>query len=168
MAKARAQQAAADLSVAAVAKQQALDGIALEVRQDYLNLTDARERLSVANAAVAEAQEQYRLSKVRYAAGVTQIAGASPLLEVSDAQTALTQALTNQVNARYDVYGAKSAVGQSDWPVRCWRMLRRRRDRLHEGSGAGRGEVGREATDLTVRGRPGQHGVRGLGCAFKS
>lgn len=28
-------------------------------------------------------------------------------------------------------------------------------DRLHEGSGAGRGEVGREATDLTVRGRLG-------------
>ncbi|MGC8667123.1 MAG: TolC family protein [Chthonomonadales bacterium] len=113
LARARIQQARADVNSAKVNKQIVLDNIALDVRQSYLALVEAQERLRVANAALAEAEEQYRLAQVRYKAGVTQQPGTSPLLEVSDAQTALTQAQTNQVNAQYDVETAKARLDRA-------------------------------------------------------
>jgi len=110
LSQARHQQAQADLNRAKIAKQQVLDGIALEVRQAYLALLEAQERLRVTTAGLAQAQEQYRLAQVRYKAGVTLTPGASPLLEISDAQTALTQAQTNHVNAQYDVQNARARL----------------------------------------------------------
>lgn len=110
LSRARNQQAQADLNVARIAKQQVLDGIALEVRQAYLALVEAQERLKVTTAGLVQAEEQYRLAQVRYKAGVTLTPGASPLLEISDAQTALTQAQTNQVNAQYDVQNARARL----------------------------------------------------------
>lgn len=103
---ARVQQAKADLNTAKLAKLQAQDGVALETRQAYLSVVEAQDRLAVTNAALAEAEEQYRLAQVRYKAGVTQTPGGSPLLEISDAQTALTQAQSNRINARYDLQDA--------------------------------------------------------------
>jgi len=100
---ARRQQADASLEAARLGRRQALDGIALDVRQALLSLSDATERLKVAEAAVVQAGEAYRLAQVRYKAGVTMTPGGSPLLEISDAQTALTQAQTNRINALYDV-----------------------------------------------------------------
>lgn len=122
LARARVGQASAEVSQAEIGRQQALDGVALEVRQSHLAVADARERLAVAGAAAVVAREQYRLAQSRYRAGVTQSPGTSPLLEVSDAQTALTLALTNEVNARYDVQTAQAhldrAVGRwpAEWP----------------------------------------------------
>ena len=113
LARARLQQARADVNSAKVNKQIVMDSIALDVRQSYLALVEAQERLRVANAALAEAEEQYRLAQVRYKAGVTQQPGTSPLLEVSDAQTALTQAQTNQVNAQYDVETARARLDRA-------------------------------------------------------
>lgn len=107
---ARRQQAQAQVEAAKLGRQQALDGIALEVRQAYLTYVTATERLKVAEAALAQAEEAYRLAQVRYRAGVTLIPGGSPLLEISDAQTALTQAQTNHVNARYDVVTARTRL----------------------------------------------------------
>ena len=112
VARARVDQASAEVVQAEIGRQQALDRVALEVRQAHLEAADARERLAVAEAAAAVAREQYRLAQSRYRAGVTQSPGTSPLLEVSDAQTALTLALTNQVNARYDV---RTALAHLDW-----------------------------------------------------
>ncbi|HXG35745.1 MAG TPA: TolC family protein, partial [Dehalococcoidia bacterium] len=110
LSRARNQQAQADLNIARLAKQQILDSIALEVRQAYLALVEAQERLHVTTAGLVQAEEQYRLAQVRYKAGVTLTPGASPLLEISDAQTALTQAQTNQVNAQYDVQNARARL----------------------------------------------------------
>lgn len=110
---ARIEQAHADVNTAKINKQMTLDGIALQVRQAYLSLKDAEDRLKVTSAAMTEAQEQYRLAEVRFKEGVTQTPGGSPLLEISDAQTALSQAQTNQVNAEYDVANDKAILDEA-------------------------------------------------------
>ncbi len=102
----RMQQAKADLNSAKLQKLQAQDGVALETRQAYLNVVEAQDRLDVTSKALAQAEESYRLAQVRFKAGVTQAAGGSPLLEISDAQTALTQAQSNRINAQYDLQDA--------------------------------------------------------------
>jgi outer membrane protein TolC len=109
-ARARERQARADVQSAETNKQIVQDNVALGVRQAYLGLLEAQERVDVANAALTQAQEQYRLAQVRFREGVTAIPGGSPLLEVSDAQQALTQAQTNQVNARYDLENARARL----------------------------------------------------------
>src|SRR5262249_36217535 len=113
LAKARVQQARADVNTAKVNKQITSDSVALEVRQAFLNLTEAQDRLNVTTAALTEAQEQYRLAEVRFKAGVTLVPGGSPLLEISDAQTALTQAQSNNVNAQYDFQNAKARLDKA-------------------------------------------------------
>lgn len=113
LARARTRTARADVESARLARQETLDAVALEVRQAHLALVDASDRLTVANTALTEAQEQYRLAQIRFKAGVTLTTGGSPLLEISDAQTALTQAQNNQVNARYDVLDAQARLDRA-------------------------------------------------------
>lgn len=103
VATARRQQARASIEAAELGRQQAQEGVALDVRQALISYQDATDRLTVANAGLAQAEEAYRLAQVRYQAGVTLVPGGSPLLEISDAQTALTQAQTNRINALYDI-----------------------------------------------------------------
>jgi outer membrane protein TolC len=90
-----------------------VDAVLLEVRQGYLNLLQARDRVAVANRALAQATEAYRLARVRFEAGVSQAQGVSPLLELSDAQNALTQAEDNQVNALYDYNNFRSRLDKA-------------------------------------------------------
>jgi outer membrane protein len=113
LSRARTQQARADVNTARVNKQVTLDNIALDVRQQYLALIEAQDRLNVTTAALTEAQEQYRLAQVRFRAGVTAVPGGSPILEISDAQAALTQAQSNQVNAQYDLQNAKARLDRA-------------------------------------------------------
>lgn len=113
VARARVQQARADVATAETDRRQSIDLVTLEVRQAYLNLTQARDRVAVANQALVEAQESFRLARVRYNAGVASAAGISPLLEVSDAQAALTQAENNQVNALYDYNNARAQLDKA-------------------------------------------------------
>ncbi|HEV2473310.1 MAG TPA: TolC family protein [Chthonomonadales bacterium] len=113
VARAKAQQAKADVAIAKINKQVEMDSVALEVRQDYLAMTEAQDRLNVTTAALSEAQEQYRLAQVRFKAGVTQTPGSSPLLEISDAQAALTQAQDNQVSAQYDLQSARAQLDRA-------------------------------------------------------
>lgn len=119
--RARTRQSRADFNTARVNKQIVLDSVALEVRQAYVGLEDAQERLKVATAAVTLAEEQYRLARVRFQTGVTQVPGTSPLVEISDAQSVLTQAQNNLVNARYDAQNALArldrAVGRYSYDV---------------------------------------------------
>ncbi len=110
---ARRSQALADIAAARQDRVRALDGIALEVRQSYLSLSDALERRAVADAALVQAEEAYRLAKVRFTSGITATPGGSPLLEISDAQTALTQAQINQLNAQYDIRLAEVRLRRS-------------------------------------------------------
>lgn len=113
LARAREKEARADVSTAETNRRQSVDGVLLEVRQAYLNLLQARDRVAVANRALAQAREAYRLAKVRFDAGVSQAQGVSPLLELSDAQNALTQAETNQVNALYDYNNTRSRLDKA-------------------------------------------------------
>jgi outer membrane protein TolC len=85
----------------------------LDVQQAYITLVQARDRVQVTNVGVAQAQESYRLARVRYNAGVSQQVGVSPELEVSNAQTTLTQAESNRVNALYDYNSARAQLDRA-------------------------------------------------------
>jgi outer membrane protein len=111
--RARIQQARADVNSTRINRQITMDSVALEIRQSYLSVVEAQERLNVTTAALTQAQEQYRLAQVRFKEGVTLIPGGSPLLEISDAQTALTQAQVNQINAQYDLQNARARLDRA-------------------------------------------------------
>ncbi len=102
--RARVSQARDDLEIARLRLLQAREGIALEVRNAYLNLLDAKKRLEVARQGLEVATEALRLARVRFEAGV------SPQLEISDAELAYTQAQTNLVNAQYDYLDAYASL----------------------------------------------------------
>lgn len=76
--------------------QQVRESVALEVRQDYLNILAAKEKIRATEAAVAEAEEAYKIATVRYKSGV----GIN--LDVLDAQYNLNSARTNYITAMYD------------------------------------------------------------------
>ncbi len=77
-------------------------GVALDVRQAYLNLQTAAQQIDSANAALQEAIAARQLAQVRYAGQV------GIFLEVTDAQSALVQAESSQVNAVYDYLVARA------------------------------------------------------------
>ncbi len=112
LARAREQQARADIATATTNRRQAIDQVTLDVQQAYLNLVQARDQVAVANVALAQARTGFQLARVRYNVGVAR-AGISPQLEVSDAQAALTQAESNQVNAIYDYNQSRSQLDRA-------------------------------------------------------
>lgn len=75
---------------------QVREAVALEVRQDYLSIQAAKEKIRATEAAVAEAEEAYKIATVRYKSGV----GIN--LDVLDAQLNLNSARTNYITAMYD------------------------------------------------------------------
>lgn len=93
-AKSRAEGAEADL-------RELEEAIRFESTEAESQLQDATERIAVAEKALVAAEEQFRISKERLEAGLTK-GSLSPFLELSDSQTALTQARNNLVNARID------------------------------------------------------------------
>jgi outer membrane protein TolC len=70
--------------------------IELEVRQNYMNMREAEERLQTTQIAANKAAEDLKIAKTKY------YAGAGTNLDVIDAQLALTQAKTNRTQALYD------------------------------------------------------------------
>ena len=70
--------------------------VELQVRQSYQNLQTAAQQITSANVALQEAIAARELAQVRYANGI------GLYLEVTDAEDALVQAETNQVNAVYN------------------------------------------------------------------
>ena len=111
--RARVTEARADVATAETNRRQTVDLINLELRQVYLALSQSRDRVAVANQAVSQAREGFRLARVRYTEGVSATPGISPLLEVSDAQAALVQAESNQVNALYDYNNARTRLDKA-------------------------------------------------------
>ena len=111
--KARKLQAEAAQAQAVTNKRLAEDAVVFEVQSAYQSVRIGRDSLAVANQSVALAREAFRLARVRYSAGVTSQAGVSPLIELSDAQTALTQAESNQVNALYNYNNARSKLDKA-------------------------------------------------------
>src|SRR5262249_48932142 len=74
------------------------------VRRALAVLRQAQLNRQTTAANVQQAQEALRIAQVRYRAGV------STNVEVTDAQVALTQAQTNQVNAEYDYLDAEAGL----------------------------------------------------------
>jgi len=113
LARGRKMEAQGNLAAAQVDKRQAVDQVTLDAEQAYLSVNEARLRVDVANQTLTQAQAAFDLARVRYTAGVSAHAGISPLLELSDAQSALTLAESNQVNALYDYNSAKARLDRA-------------------------------------------------------
>ena len=98
--RARVEQAKAQESIA----QNSLDvtklNVAQEVRTAALDLQESRERTKSTAQNVTLAEEALRISEVRYAEGI------ATLVEVTNAQSALTVARFNNVAAQYDYASA--------------------------------------------------------------
>lgn len=86
------------------------DAVMLDVRSNYLGMQEAEKRINTTKAAVALAEEDYRIAQVRYQAGV------GTNTDVLDAQVALTQAQTNYLQAMYSYNTSKTnlltAIGE--------------------------------------------------------
>ena len=99
----------AQLESAKEANLAAVDGVLYDVQSAYLNLRAAEQTISSTKVAVEEAQESFRIASLRYRAGV----GSN--LDVLDAETSLTTARNNYVQAlyNYNIYVAtlEQAVG---------------------------------------------------------
>ncbi len=84
---------------------QITDSVSLEVRQAFLDLEEAEKNISVAETAIAQAEENYRINVEKYK---VQVATSTDVL---DAQTLLTQAKTNYYNtlSQYNIARARVA-----------------------------------------------------------
>jgi TolC family type I secretion outer membrane protein len=102
----RIREAAANLEAQKATEEQVGNGIALEVRDSYLNLKSAIETIGSVKKAVDSAEENHKVSNLRYNAGV------GTNLEVIDAQVALTQAKINYLQALFDVEVAKAKINK--------------------------------------------------------
>ena len=113
LAKARGREARAAVAQAQIDRRTTLDAVTLDVQQAYVNEVQARERVRVASLGVGQAEEAFRLARLRAQAGVSAAPQQSPQIELSNAQVALTQARTNRVNALYDYNVARSALDRA-------------------------------------------------------
>jgi outer membrane protein TolC len=84
--------------------QQQRERVALEVQEAVITLGEAEQKIRVAEQAIAQAEENFRISQERYNA---QIATST---EVVDAEALLTQARTNYFNTIYDYHLASFAL----------------------------------------------------------
>jgi outer membrane protein len=71
--------------------------IKLELKQAYLSLLEAKEKLKTTQKNVEQAQEALKIAEVRYQAGM------GTMLELNDSQLALSNAEVNQTVAEFDL-----------------------------------------------------------------
>jgi outer membrane protein TolC len=100
----RMREAVANLASQQQTEEQVKNNISLEVRDAYLNLTNALETIALAKKTVESAQESYKVSSQRF------LAGAGTNLEVLDSQVSFTQAKVNYLQALFDVEIARAKV----------------------------------------------------------
>ncbi len=93
---ARVKEAGSVLDKAKAQDKQIRDGIEFDVRQAYLNMKEAEQRIQTSGVTVDKAVEDMKIAQTKYSAG------AGTNLDVIDAQLALTQARTNYSQALYD------------------------------------------------------------------
>ncbi|MDF2635232.1 MAG: outer rane efflux protein [Pelosinus sp.] len=99
---ARIKQSNSDVEKSLQTAKQTKDAVQLEVRQAYLNMVEAEKRISTSQVTVAQAEEDFKISQVRYSAGV------GTNTDVIDAQVSLTQAKNNYIQAMYDFNTSKA------------------------------------------------------------
>ena len=89
------------------------EAVLFEVRKAFYDLDEAKQRLDVSAASIAEGEEGLRIIKRRFESGM------SKTIDVLDAETALTRARTNRAQALYDynvaIAALQLAVGRKDW-----------------------------------------------------
>ncbi|WP_196604789.1 TolC family protein [Pectinatus haikarae] len=94
--KANVDAAESALDEAELTLQQETDSIDIEVRQAYLNMRDAEKRFNLTQTAIKQAEEDLFIAQEKYRVG------AGIILDVIDAQLALSTARTNHISAQYD------------------------------------------------------------------
>lgn len=108
--RAKSHGAEADLARAKENYRDTTDAVMLEVRNDYLSLREAEKRIYTTQVALAAAEEDFYIAKVRYMAGV------GTNTDVLDAQVALTTVKTNYVKSLYDyniaITALETAIGE--------------------------------------------------------
>jgi outer membrane protein TolC len=93
---AQVKQAVADNHEVELAYDQMKEQIELEVRQAYFDYLESGERLEASQKTIEQAEEGLKIARLRYGGGV------GTQLEVLSAESALTQAKTNHVQATHD------------------------------------------------------------------
>lgn len=88
-------------------EKQLRDGIFLQVKQAFLALRTARQQLTIARAAVKQAEEAYRLEKIKYEKG------AATTTDMLDAQLALNRARLSENNALHGWHIARSELDRA-------------------------------------------------------
>lgn len=110
--RARIAEARAALQRTRALRERAASAVRLEVKEAFLAVSTARERIAVARRAVAQAEASLRLVQDRYAAGLTTI------VNLLQTESALTQARGNLTRALHDynlaVAGLELAAGTID------------------------------------------------------
>ncbi len=94
--KAQVRKAKVDYNDAELTYAQMLDQLEADVREAYLRYHEAGQRLQAQETTIAEAEEGLRIARLRYSNGV------GTQLEVLSAESALTQAKNNYVQATHD------------------------------------------------------------------
>ncbi|HSF29881.1 MAG TPA: TolC family protein [Candidatus Tectomicrobia bacterium] len=89
-------EAAANLASAQASEEITAQNIVLEVQQSFVDLVAARERIRTAEVLLTQARENLDLAQGRYQVGV------GPLIDVTDAELALTQAESENIQAIVD------------------------------------------------------------------
>jgi outer membrane protein TolC len=83
------------------------NAITLEVTQNYLNINQAKEKISVAQKSMGQAEENYRISSEKFKQGLLLSS------EMLDAEVALLQARTNYIQSVVDYEIAKARLDRS-------------------------------------------------------
>jgi outer membrane protein len=90
------------------ALQRSLEALALDVRRDVekqlLVVTEAAERETLAREVVQQSREAVAFAEGRYQAGV------ATMVELADAQAALTNAIAQEIRARFDWFVARARL----------------------------------------------------------
>ncbi|MBU0910183.1 MAG: TolC family protein [Proteobacteria bacterium] len=81
--------------------------VTLDARNSYLRLEQAAKRIKVSEKAIEHAKENYRINQAQYQAQLT------TSTDVLDAQTLLSQAMTNYYDALYGYQLALAAIDKS-------------------------------------------------------
>lgn len=95
------------LSTAQEQARQLRDAVELEVRQQYNSLREAEARIELSKVTVAQAEEDLKIYKARYEAGI------STNLEVMDAEVSLNTAKNNAIKALYDYNTSKAKLNKA-------------------------------------------------------
>ena len=104
MTKAQVDSAKTDLEVAQLTLDRDRENVDLALRQAYFTMRAAEDQLRSTRDAVGQAEEDYYIAREKYRAGE------GIMLDVLDAQKALSEARLQHIQAQYDYVTGKAAV----------------------------------------------------------